>query len=218
MHGMCRSRGSPEGPITGFCKGLLSRKHSKFPLFFDHFVLECAKQTDGHVFLQIFFREYRYAYVSSTMVPTPKVRSGRRGAPGIDHSLGVQHRLALSTLSTQPSSVALQAVLLWSGTDPIRGWCLGSASNRSLRSFALSICDYEEDAVAFLAFQWPTGLAPWCEQCLTDSAKWTIFFFCWAASFFCSTHARTSFLSHTLLLAYARTHTSTPLHVHPSHN
>ena len=23
-------------------------------------------------------------------------------------------------------------------------------------------------AVAFLAFQWPTGLAPWCEKCSTD--------------------------------------------------
>ena len=118
-------------------------------------------------------------------------------------------QIALSTLSTQPSSVSLQAVLLWSGTDPIREWCLGSASNRSLRSFALSICDYEEDAVAFLAFQWPTGLAPWCEQCLTDSAKWTIFSYCWAASFSCSMHAHLFFLIHFFWHMHAHIHRCT---------
>ena len=118
-------------------------------------------------------------------------------------------QIALSTLSTQPSSVALQAVLLWSGTDPIRGWCLGSASNRSLRSFALSICDYEEDAVAFLAFQWPTGFAPWCEQCLTDSAKWTIFSYCWAASFSCSMHAHLFYLIHFFWHMHAHIHLCT---------
>ena len=52
---------------------------------------------------------------------------------------------------TQPSSVALQAVLLRNGTDPFREWCLGFASNRSLQWFVWLTCDYIRRRRLFLA-------------------------------------------------------------------
>ena len=142
----------------------------------------------------------------------------RRGAPGIDHALGVQYRLRcprwVRSLPASPCKPACCEVgpTLFAGDvlamgPPQIAVCDHSRCRfatmyirgRRRRLFGLSVAD-GLGPVVWTMFDW-----------LSKVNNILILLSCQLLL----QHARTSFLSHTLLLAYARTHT--PLHVHPSH-
>ena len=88
--------------------------------------------------------------------------------------------IAFSMSSMQLSSVALQAVLLWSGTDP-RPYSRVMSWVRLKSQFAImNSCGWFETTRKMPSPFWPfsgrQAWPPWCEQCLTDSAKWTILY------------------------------------------